>query len=100
MCGSTSATNINLDDTGLPLPMQMPPHSTASHPTHPTPQTPIITTKKKKVQDGIIVETQTQIKNLIKSKSGGSTRKKRKEISTAASKSLSIHNFPTTLIFD
>jgi len=109
MCGSTSATNMNLDDTGLPLPMQMPPHSTASHPTHstnpshpthPTPQIPIITTKKKKVQDGIIVETQTQIKNLIKSKSGGSTRKKRKEISTAASKSLSIHNFPTTLIFD
>lgn len=52
-------------------------------------------TKKNKPMDGIItVETQ------IKTKKGSSTRKKRKEISTAASKTLSIHNFPTTLIFD
>ena len=55
-------------------------------------------TKKKKPQEGIIL-IETQIKTQIKPK-GGSTRKKRKEISTAASKSLSIHNYPTTLIFD
>ena len=55
-------------------------------------------TKKKKPQEGIIL-VETQIKTQIKPK-GGSTRKKRKEISTAASKSLSIHNYPTTLIFD
>ena len=54
-----------------------------------------ISTKKKRIQDGILaVETQ------IKTKKVGATRKKRKEISTAASKSLSIHNFPTTLVFD
>jgi hypothetical protein len=76
--------NIQFDDTGLPLPIQMP---------------PIISTKKKKPQDGIIA-VETQIKTQIKPKLGGSTRKKRKEISTAASKSLSIHNFPTTLVFD
>ena len=80
---NSSNTHI-LDDTGLPLPMQMP---------------PIITTKKKKPQDGII-SVETQIKTQLKHKTGGSTRKKRKEISTAASKSLSIHNFPTTLVFD
>jgi len=73
-----------LDDTGLPLPMQMP---------------VIVSTKKKKPQDGIIA-VETQIKTQLKNKPGGSTRKKRKEISTAASKSLSIHNFPTTLVFD
>ena len=73
-----------IDDTGLPLPIQMP---------------IIVSTKKKKIQDGIVA-VETQIKTQIKSKGGGSTRKKRKEISTAASKTLSIHNFPTTLIFD
>jgi len=73
-----------LDDTGLPLPMQMP---------------VIVSTKKKKPQEGIIA-IETQIKTQLKNKPGGSTRKKRKEISTAASKSLSIHNFPTTLVFD
>jgi hypothetical protein len=53
------------------------------------------TTKKKKNVDGIItVETN------IKTKKNGSTRKKRKEISSSASKSLSIHNYPTTLVFD
>jgi hypothetical protein len=90
----TSGTKINpcnainnshtLDDTGLPLPIQMP---------------VIVSTKKKKIQDGII-SVETQIKTQLKNKTGGSTRKKRKEISTAASKSLSIHNFPTTLVFD
>ena len=86
-----NASNLNnthhsqiLDDTGLPLPMQMP---------------AIVTTKKKKPHDGI-ASIETQIKTQIKHKGGGSTRKKRKEISTAASKSLSIHNFPTTLVFD
>ena len=73
-----------LYDTGLPLPIQMP---------------IIVTTKKKKPQDGIIA-VDTQIKTQLKNKPIGSTRKKRKEISTAASKSLSIHNFPTTLVFD
>ena len=56
-----------------------------------------IITKKKRPQEGIIL-VETQIKTQIKPK--GSTRKKRKEISTAASKSLSIHNYPTTLVFD
>jgi hypothetical protein len=53
------------------------------------------TTKKNKIIDGTI-----PVETLIKTKRIGATRKKRKEISTAASKSLSIHNFPTTLIFD
>ena len=79
-----TATNIQLDDIGLPQPLQMP---------------TIPYTKKKKAQDGII-PVETQIKTQIKIKTGGSTRKKRKEISSAASKSLSIHNFPTTLVFD
>lgn len=53
------------------------------------------TTKKNKNLDGIIsVETQ------IKTRKAGGTRKKRKEISQSASKSLSIHRLPTTLIFD
>ena len=82
-CG-TNPHSQTLDDTGLPLPMQMP---------------VIVSTKKKKPQDGIIA-VETQIKTQLKHKGGGSTRKKRKEISTAASKSLSIHNFPTTLVFD
>jgi hypothetical protein len=59
----------------------------------------IVSTKKKKPQEGIIV-VETQIKTQIKNKPAGSTRKKRKEISTAASKSLSIHNFPMTIEFD
>jgi hypothetical protein len=36
----------------------------------------------------------------IKTKKVPGTRKKRKEISQSASKSLSIHNLPTTLVFD
>jgi hypothetical protein len=52
-------------------------------------------TKKNKPIDGTIpIETQ------IKTRKAGATRKKRKEISQSASKSLSIHNYPTTLIFD
>lgn len=50
---------------------------------------------KKKPNDGII-----NIETAIKTKKTGGTRKKRKEISVSASKSLSIHNYPTTLIFD
>ena len=85
-CNTANNSNLSqiLDDTGLPLPMQMP---------------VIVSTKKKKPQDGIVA-IETQIKTQLKHKGGGSTRKKRKEISTAASKSLSIHNFPTTLVFD
>ena len=37
---------------------------------------------------------------LRKTSGGAATRKKRNEISQSASKSLSIHNYPTTLIFD
>lgn len=49
---------------------------------------------KKNRQEGIVqVETTTKTKK-------GITRKKRTEISTSASKSLSFHNFPTTLSFD
>lgn len=51
-------------------------------------------TKKNKIDGLIAVETQ------IKTRKGGATRKKRKEISQSASKSLSIHNYPTTLVFD
>ena len=52
-------------------------------------------TKKNKPVDGtIVIDTQ------IKTRKSGATRKKRKEISQSASKSLSIHNYPTTLIFD
>ena len=52
-------------------------------------------TKKNKTIDGTIsVETQ------VKTRKAGATRKKRKEISQSASKSLSIHNYPTTLVFD
>ena len=89
-----------LDD--MPLPIQLPSNTsstqstTQSIPTSTTTSTSF--TKKKKPQEGIIL-IETQIKTQIKPK-GGSTRKKRKEISTAASKSLSIHNYPTTLIFD
>jgi hypothetical protein len=100
-----------LDD--MPLPIQMPPIITitpistninsatsanASANANASTNTNTSFTKKKKPQEGIIV-VETQIKTQIKPK-GGSTRKKRKEISTAASKSLSIHNYPTTLIFD
>jgi hypothetical protein len=81
---------LQLDD--MPLPIQMPPII----PNLPVTNTSF--TKKKKPQEGIIL-VETQIKTQIKPK-GGSTRKKRKEISTAASKSLSIHNYPTTLVFD
>jgi hypothetical protein len=52
-------------------------------------------TKKNKLSDGIItVEPQ------IHTRKSGATRKKRKEITPSASKSLSIHNYPTTLVFD
>ena len=52
-------------------------------------------TKKNKPTDGVVmVETQ------VKTKKAGATRKKRKEISASASKSLSIHRLPTTLVFD
>jgi hypothetical protein len=54
-------------------------------------------TRKNKPQDGSILITTE--KN-IKTKKAIGTRKKRKEISQSASKSLSIHNFPTTLVFD
>ena len=53
------------------------------------------TNTKKKTTDGTIT-----IETAIKTKKTGGTRKKRKEISVSASKSLSIHNYPTTLIFD
>jgi hypothetical protein len=53
-------------------------------------------TKKNRIVEGTIpIETQIKTK-----KCGGATRKKRKEISSSASKTLSIHNYPTTLIFD
>lgn len=51
-------------------------------------------TKKYKTDGILSVETQ------IKTRKLGATRKKRKEISQSASKSLSIHNYPTTLVFD
>ena len=54
-------------------------------------------TRKNKPQDGSIPIT---IEKNIKTKKAIGTRKKRKEISQSASKSLSIHNFPTTLVFD
>ena len=54
-------------------------------------------TKKHKLQDGTIAITSEKG---IKTKKAPGTRKKRKEISQSASKSLSIHNFPTTLVFD
>lgn len=54
-------------------------------------------TKKNKPQEGTIA---IEPASIIKTKKGGATRKKRKEISHAASKSLSIHNFPMTLNFD
>ena len=55
-------------------------------------------TKKNKPQEGIIAIEAPLL--VSKTKKGGTTRKKRKEISHAASKSLSIHNFPMTLNFD
>jgi len=54
-------------------------------------------TKKNKLQDGIVSIVSEKG---IKTKKASGTRKKRKEISQSASKSLSIHNLPTTLIFD
>lgn len=54
-------------------------------------------TKKNKPQDGTIIIT---TEKGIKTKKAPGTRKKRKEISQSASKSLSIHNLPTTLVFD
>uniref|UniRef100_A0A6C0HM70 Uncharacterized protein n=1 Tax=viral metagenome TaxID=1070528 RepID=A0A6C0HM70_9ZZZZ len=53
------------------------------------------TTKKKKHTDGSI-----PIETAIKTKKNGGTRKKRTEISSSASKSISIYNYPTTLNFD
>lgn len=54
-------------------------------------------TKKNKPQDGTIPISSEKG---IKTKKAPGTRKKRKEISQSASKSLSIHNLPTTLVFD
>ena len=54
-------------------------------------------TKKNKPQDGTISVVSEKG---IKTKKASGTRKKRKEISQSASKSLSIHNLPTTLVFD
>jgi len=54
-------------------------------------------TKKNKPQDGTILVVSEKG---IKTKKASGTRKKRKEISQSASKSLSIHNLPTTLVFD
>jgi hypothetical protein len=54
-------------------------------------------TKKNKPKDGeIAVETTVKTRK----NGGGMTRKKRKELSLAGSRSLSIHNVPTTLVFD
>jgi hypothetical protein len=55
-------------------------------------------TKKNKLQEGTIAIEAPLL--VSKTKKGGTTRKKRKEISHAASKSMSIHNFPMTLNFD
>ena len=55
-------------------------------------------TKKNKPQEGTITIEAPLL--VSKTKKGGTTRKKRKEISHAASKSMSIHNFPMTLNFD
>jgi len=52
-------------------------------------------TKKNKPVDSIVMTSDIHTKKI-----SGTTRKKRKEISTLASKSLSIHNVPMTLIFD
>lgn len=54
-------------------------------------------TKKQRPVDGAF-PIETQIKT--RKNGGGLTRKKRKELSLAGSRSLSIHNVPTTLIFD
>ena len=54
-------------------------------------------TKKNKPKDGEIA-VETTIKT--RKSGGGMTRKKRKELSLAGSRSLSIHNVPTTLVFD
>jgi len=58
-----------------------------------------ISTKIKK-QDIVLDNTVTNEQILKTKKLGITTRKKRKEISTAASKSLSIHNLPMTIEFD
>jgi hypothetical protein len=57
----------------------------------------VVGTRKNKPQDGTITVT---TEKGIKTKKAPGTRKKRKEISQSASKSLSIHNLPTTLVFD
>ena len=54
-------------------------------------------TRKNKTQDGTITVISEKG---IKTKKVRGTRKKRKEISQSAAKSLSIHNLPTTLVFD
>jgi hypothetical protein len=56
-----------------------------------------IGTKKNKPQDGTIPIT---TEKGVKTKKAPGTRKKRKEISQSASKSLSIHKLQTTLVFD
>ena len=59
---------------------------------------PITGTKKNRQQEGTVAIEAPLL--VSKTKKGGTTRKKRKEISHAASKSMSIHNFPMTLNFD
>lgn len=54
-------------------------------------------TRKNKTLDGTITVISDKG---IKTKKVRGTRKKRKEISQSAAKSLSIHNLPTTLVFD
>ena len=58
-----------------------------------------VSTKIKK-QDSVLDNTLINEQILKTKKLGITTRKKRKEISTAASKSLSIHNLPMTIEFD
>jgi hypothetical protein len=53
--------------------------------------------KKVKPNDGLVIP---ELQSIQRTKKAGATRKKRKEISTSASKSLTFHNVPTTLIFD
>ena len=66
-----------------------------------------VSTKIKKQDGGVIdnasntiINEQIQLQLQKTKKVGITTRKKRKEISAAASKTLSIHNFPMTIEFD
>jgi hypothetical protein len=104
---STLAASIQLDDDGMLTPIQLPEQPSQSLQQNSLQQNSLqlipiqlpqnIQLKKSKAEATINVDIHTSLKG---KKTGGSTRKKRKEISSAASKSLSIHNFPTTLVFD